>query len=472
MNKFHQPAGLGRDENAIEWAARKLYTLLGFGALPLLVSHLLWRGFRQPAYRQHWAERFLGLARASELPVGVAFGEVPNRQLLWIHAVSVGETRAAMPLVIRWLEKGENFRVVLTHTTPTGRETGADIFSRWRSSNSAARDPLIQRYLPYDFPWANSAFLSWASPTLGVLMETELWPNLLAQAQRRDIAVVLINARLSPRSARRLSQFSWLARPAVARLTGIAAQTESDAQGFLRMGDLTPRVEVVGNMKFDVEIPKESAHLGERWRTVFPGRRIWLAASTRDDEEAEILGAWKRARSGQQIESRDLLVIVPRHPQRFERVARLISDAGLISLRRQALDTITQDRSTNAIEVLLGDSLGDMFAYLCFSDLVLMGGSIPALGGQNPIEACAVGRPVFFGPNMFNFQQIARLLRESGAGCEVSNYGEWITRGIVLLGDSQALEQRSQASREFARHHRGATSRTDEFLTTILRAGH
>ena len=165
-------------------------------------------------------------------------------------------------------------------------------------------------------------------------------------------------------------------------------------------------------------------------------------------------------------------MIVPRHPQRFERVARLISDAGLISLRRQALDTITQDRSTNAIEVLLGDSLGDMFAYLCFSDLVLMGGSIPALGGQNPIEACAVGRPVFFGPNMFNFQQIARLLRESGAGCEVSNYGEWITRGIVLLGDSQALEQRSQASREFARHHRGATSRTDEFLTTILRAGH
>ena len=390
MNKFHQPAGLGRDENAIEWAARKLYTLLGFGALPLLVSHLLWRGFRQPAYRQHWAERFLGLAQVSELPGGVAFGEVPNRQVLWIHAVSVGETRAAMPLVIRWLEKGENFRVVLTHTTPTGRETGADIFSRWRSSNSAARDPLIQRYLPYDFPWANSAFLSWASPTLGVLMETELWPNLLAQAQRRDIAVVLINARLSPRSARRLSQFSWLARPAVARLTGIAAQTESDAQGFLRMGDSTPRVEVVG----------------------------------------------------------------------------------LISLRRQELDTITQDRSTNAIEVLLGDSLGDMFAYLCFSDLVLMGGSIPALGGQNPIEACAVGRPVFFGPNMFNFQQIARLLRESGAGCEVSNYGEWITRGIVLLGNSQALEQRSQASREFARHHRGATSRTDEFLTTILRAGH
>lgn len=470
LKKFEHATVLRRDDSLIEWVSRIVYTGFALTALPMLAGHLLWRGFRQPAYRQHWSERFLG-PLGGWAPTGrVAFGELPDRQVLWIHAVSVGETRAAAPLVMHWLEKGENFRVVLTHTTPTGRETGADIFSRWSSSNRTGPHQIIQCYLPYDFPWANKAFLAWSSPTLGVLMETELWPNLLAQAEQRNVPVVLINARLSPRSARRLSQFSWLARPAVARLKGIAAQTESDARGFLEVADSILRVEIVGNMKFDLEIPEESLRCGERWRRSFPGRRIWLAASTRDDEEAEILGAWQRARSGRRIEPRDLLVIVPRHPQRFERVARLIADQEFLSLRRHELDTIPEGLCTDSIEVLLGDSLGDMFAYLCFSDLVLMGGSIPALGGQNPIEACAAGRPVFYGPHMFNFHQIARLLTESGAGCEVSNYDEWIDSGVQLLGDPKALQARSEISQAFAHRHRGATARTDAFLDSILRA--
>ncbi|WVN41432.1 3-deoxy-D-manno-octulosonic acid transferase [beta proteobacterium MWH-UniP1] len=463
-------------ETLIEKAARALYSIFGISLLPLLVAHLLWRGIKQPDYLQYWAERFFGMSvqRSPRGPqTSTAFPTNAGLSVMWIHAVSVGETRAAAPLIEQWLAKGDAHRVVLTHTTPTGRETGQNLFTRWLTMDTPR---VVQRYLPYDLIWANAMFLAWAQPTLGVLMETELWPNLLAQARRRSIPVVLINARLSPRSAKRLQQFRWLSRPAIAHLTGIAAQTQADAQGFLaacssaglkNTAGVAPmvRMEVVGNMKFDIDVPQPMRDLGNQWRGMSGRRFIWLAASTRDDEETQIAQSWQKARGDGRLSAEHLLVVVPRHPQRFNRVVRLLESAGLTVQRRSSWNP------HQACDVLVGDSLGEMFAYLQMSDLVFMGGSLPALGGQNPVEACAVGRPVFFGPNMFNFHQIARALRACGAGKEVRSTDEWIDQGCQLLNDAAAYAAARQAAQDFAQAHRGATLRTAKFLETILQAG-
>lgn len=462
-------------ERLIEKAARALYSIVGISVLPLLVAHLLWRGLKQPDYRRDWAERFFGLSvqRSSGNPQSpTAFPANAGLQVLWIHAVSVGETRAAAPLIESWLAKDESHRVVLTHTTPTGRETGQSLFAKWLAMDTPK---MVQRYLPYDLIWANAMFFAWAQPTLGVLMETELWPNLLAQAHQRRIPVVLINARLSPRSAKRLQQFSWLARPAIACLAGIATQTQTDAEGFLAAvnGDSSLgasdapvglRLQVVGNMKFDVDVPHAMRDLGDQWRKSAGRTFVWLAASTRDDEESQICESWQRAMKEGRLNRNHLLVIVPRHPQRFDRVVRLVEASGLAVQRRSSWDT------TQTTDVLVGDSLGEMFAYLQMADLVLMGGSLPALGGQNPVEACAVGRPVFFGPNMFNFLQIARSLKACGAGKEIRSTDEWIDAGARLLADVDGYAAVRQSAQEFAKTHRGATKRTAEFLESILRA--
>jgi 3-deoxy-D-manno-octulosonic-acid transferase len=465
---------LYRSERLHEQAARLVYTVAGICLLPFLVGHLLWRGIRQPDYLRHWSERFFGLSMwrpGNRSDVSTAFPQRHDQQVLWIHAVSVGETRAAVPLIEHWLSANDARRVVLTHTTPTGRDTGQALFAKWQ-----VMDPprLVQRYLPYDLPWANALFFAWAKPTLGVLMETELWPNLLAQASRRHLPVVLINARLSPRSAKRLQQFSWLSRPAIQGLAGIAAQTQSDADGFLQtlathQSTIQPAaavpIQVVGNMKFDVSVPKEMRALGAQWRNAMAATHVWLAASTREDEEIPILNAWEEGLASGTLTDSSVLVIVPRHPQRFDRVAKLIASSGLSVQRRSQWDPHRQ------CAVVLGDSLGEMFAYVQMADVVLMGGSLPDLGGQNPIEACAVGRPVFFGPNMFNFAQIARALDACGAGKKIYSAREWIESGSALLADSSRYAASANAAIAFAKEHSGATERTAVFLDAILQAG-
>lgn len=462
-------------ERLIEKAARAVYSIFGMSLLPFLVAHLLWRGLKQPDYRCYWAERFFGMSvqlSKYRAQTSTAFPTKAGLQVLWIHAVSVGETRAAVPLIESWLARDDSHRVVLTHTTPTGRETGQSLFAKWLAMDTPR---MVQRYLPYDLIWANAMFFAWAQPTLGVLMETELWPNLLAQAHQRRLPVVLINARLSPRSAKRLRQFSWLARPAIARLAGIAAQTQADAQGFRDAVSREspqetqdefsgPQMQVVGNMKFDVDVPQAMRDLGDQWRKMASRQFVWLAASTRDDEESQICESWQRAMREGRLSHNHLLVIVPRHPQRFDRAVRLVETSGLTVQRRSSWDP------TAPADVLIGDSLGEMFAYLQMADLVLMGGSLPALGGQNPVEACAVGRPVFFGPNMFNFLQIARSLKACGVGKEIYSTDDWINQGARLLADVDGYAEVRQSAQEFAKTHRGATMRTAAFLESILRA--
>jgi len=433
-----------------EELARALYTLVAISMMPILVGYLLWRSWRQPDYLRFWSERFLGTPLGAIRQTGHPFAG-GAKKIYWLHAVSVGETRAAAPLIAHWFLHEPDCGVVLTHTTPTGRQTGAELFTRYPR--------LVQCYLPYDYPWAVNLFLAWARPDLGVLMETELWPNLIAAAHARKIPLVLVNARLSARSAQRLLKYKALAAPALRRLTAIAAQTESDAKGFHAVLQThTPPVHVVGNMKFDVRLSEDQLQQGAAWRAAWPHQRVWLAASTRDDEEAAILDAW----AGVAKRSDALLIIVPRHPQRFDRVAKIITDRGFKMVRRSALTTVTAET-----DVFLGDSLGEMFAYLNASDLVLIGGSLPALGGQNPIEACAVGRPVFFGPHMFNFAQIARALQQVGAGREIQQAADWFTIGQELLADPEALARAGAAARSFALTHRGATERTQSLLEAI-----
>ncbi len=456
-------------ESFFERSARAIYQVFEILAIPVLVVHLLWRSIRQPDYRRSWADRFFGRGG------GPAFGG--QARVLWVHAVSVGETRAAAPLILQWLARHPDHCIVLTHTTPTGVETGRQLFAQFLDNETSTQHHrrVVQCLFPYDFSWAAERFLKWARPSLGVLMETELWPNLLAQADALKIPMVLVNARLSPRSARRLTQWTWLSRPAVTRLRGIAAQTESDLNGFRQVLDLNspaviatmPRLVVVGNLKFDLSISAEMAKRGESWRSRFASMPIWLAASTRDDEERELLSAW-RAYSNRQ----SVLVIVPRHPQRFDRVARLIEEAGFVCRRRSDFkDDIPPDDAADS-SVILGDSLGEMAAYMSMADLVLMGGSLVPLGGQNPIEACAAGKPVFFGPHMFNFAQIASALVASGAGVSVTSFQHWITEGQRCLGDREGYAAQATAARAFADRHRGATMRTLDFIAPLSREAH
>ncbi|KAB2927307.1 MAG: 3-deoxy-D-manno-octulosonic acid transferase, partial [Dechloromonas sp.] len=285
--------------------ARLLYSLLFYLATPLIWLRLLWRARKQPEYLQHLGERH-----------GFYSQPVPPR-LIWVHAVSVGETRAAQPLIEGLLARWPEHRILLTGMTPTGREAGRSVYG----------DRVLQAYLPYDYPGASRRFLRHFAPAFGVLMETEIWPNLLAAAVRQKIPVILANARLSARSARGYGRLRPLVKPAFASLAGVCAQTAGDAQRIAGLGAQTP--EVCGNIKFDVSPAAEKLALGEGWRQAIGRRPVWLAASTREGEELLILDAWRRLPV-----AGVLLVLVPRHPQRFAEVAALLGQQGWAWQRR------------------------------------------------------------------------------------------------------------------------------------------
>lgn len=408
--------------------------------MPLLAAYLIWRSIRQPSYRSGWGERFLGWAPLSHSRLS------GSGRRLWVHAVSVGETRAAEPLIRMWLAQANaDDQLILTHTTPTGMETGRSLFSdlppgRW-----------VQGFLPYDLPWANAAFFRWARPSVGLLMETELWPNLLAQAKDAGIPMVLANARLSERSLRKFLRFRGLAQPALDSLDLLLPQTQADSGRFAAAG-FSGRQTITGNLKFDVVTPSRLLRLGSEWRSGWPHAAVLLAASTRDDEETMIFEAWRNRPAGL---AKALLLLVPRHPQRFERVVHLAMRAQLkVACRSQ---TTHLDADTDC---WIGDSLGEMTAYVAASDLALMGGSLIAGGGQNPIEVCAQGRPVFFGPHMFNFQSIARDLIRSGAGFEVVSAEAWFAGAAKLLESEQNFEAARGAAKSYVASHQGSSERT------------
>ncbi|MDB5796700.1 MAG: 3-deoxy-D-manno-octulosonic acid transferase [Paucimonas sp.] len=429
--------------------ARLLYSLAWHLALPLVLLRLWWRGRREPGYRQHLAER-LGW-------YGARLGANPGagQPLIWVHAVSVGETRAAEPLIESLLQAWPGCRILLTHMTPTGRATGAALFSR-----HAPR--VLQSYLPYDTGWMVARFLRNFRPALCVLMETEVWPNLLHQCRRHGVPVALVNARLSVRSLEKARRLAPLMLPAAAAITLVAAQTPEDATRIASLG--VTRVSAVGSVKFDVSVPPEMLVRATHLRARMHAPRVWLCASTREGEEEQILDAWRAAAVPDM-----LLVIVPRHPQRFDQVARLVTQRGFALARRSVEnDEVAPGAVGNT--VFLGDSMGEMFAWYAACDLAFVGGSLMPLGGQNLIEAFAVGKPVLVGPHTFNFAAITEDALAAGAALRCSDAGSLVQAALHLCADSPRRAQMGEQALAFANQHKGATARTVELLQPLLPA--
>ncbi len=425
---------------------RFFYTIMWCLALPVVLARLWWRGRKEPGYRQQWTER-----------LGMYGARGPAAHTLWVHAVSVGETRAAEPLVDALLVAYPASRILLTHMTPTGRAAGKALFAR-----HGAR--VIQAYLPYDITFLMRRFLAHFAPRICILMETEVWPNLVAacacaSAAPAPVPVALVNARLSERSLRRGRSFGALITDAARALSLVAAQTEADAERVRQLG--APRVEVTGSIKFDVVVPEAALATGTALRARMGQRPVFLCASTREGEEAMVLDACAAllAQPGQ-----PLLVIVPRHPQRFDEVAAMVAARGLSLQRRSQL----AEGAVVDADVLLGDSMGEMFAYYAACDLAFIGGSLLPLGGQNLIEACALGKPVLIGPHTFNFAQAtAEAIAAGGALC-VADADQLVARAAELLGDAVQRAAMGEKALAFSQRHRGATVRTVGLLRHII----
>ena len=445
--------------------ARAAYSALLWLATPLYVARLLWRSRREPLYRAHLAER-LGFApdasadgRAS---ASVASPAVREGRRLWIHAVSLGETRAAAALVDELRRQRPGIGLLLTHGTATGRAAGAALL----------REGDLQAWLPYDTPGAVRRFLAAHRPAAGVLMETEVWPNLLAGAARAGVPMVLANARLSERSLRKGERLDALMRPAAAALAVALAQTEDDASRLREAG--VRDVRVLGNLKFDMTPAPALLAAGRAWRQALgasPARPLVLFAASREGEEAALLAAWARApalRGPDSGAARPLLLIVPRHPQRFDEVATLAATAraeggrSLVVARRSAWGAALPPQppaEARSADVWIGDSLGEMPLYYAMAEVALLGGSFAPLGGQNLIEAAACGCPLLMGPHTFNFADAAERALAAGAAERVPDMDAAVARALAWLADEPARAARAERAQAFAASHRGAAAR-------------
>ena len=417
----------------------RLYSLLWWCLLPFVVVRLLWRSRGEPGYLQCLAERF-------------AFYSVqPSAPLIWVHAVSVGETRAAEPLLRALVSRYPDHQILLTHMTPTGRAAGKALFG--------TESRLIQAYLPYDTLSMMARFVKHFRPRLCVLMETEVWPALIQACKAADVPVALVNARLSERSLRRGQRFTGLMGRAAGQLSLVAAQSDADAQRLRMMG--VRDVQVTGNLKFDVTVPAAMISAGESLRQQIGNRPVLLCASTREGEEALLLSGYMKAT----LPSDLLLMIVPRHPQRFAEVAKLFEDQGLRVVCKSQLRGAAVPADT---QLLIGDTMGEMFAYYAACDLAFIGGSLLPTGGQNLIEACACGKPVLLGPHTYNFAQASEEAIAQGAAIRVYDAVQIFKIAFELLIDRERLQDMSQAARHFAETEGGATQNTLELLMTSL----
>ena len=396
---------------------RGLYTVVLRLALPFLLARLWWRGRREPRYRHAVAER-----------LGFYSGKVPA-PAIWIHAVSVGEARAAEPLARALLARLPGHGLVFTCTTAAGRTTLEE-----RVGSSAA---IV--WLPYDFPESADAFLARFQPRLGVIMETEVWPNLLERCRAHAVPTVLANARMSEKSTRGYRRLAALSRPAFASLSHVCAQSEADAERLRGLG--AGAIEVTGNLKFDMQPDRAQVDAGRAWRREL-GRPVVLLASTREGEEEALVGAFAAA------DPAVLIVVVPRHPRRFDEVARLTGS------RRSA-----QRMPAPGERVHLGDTMGEMSFYFAACDVALIGGSFMPLGGQNLIEALAVGTPVVLGPHMFNFAEATRLALDCGAAVQAEDAAAAARSALDLLADHARRSDMGEQGRRLCAAHRGATER-------------
>jgi 3-deoxy-D-manno-octulosonic-acid transferase len=418
-------------------AARAGWAALLALAQPLYRARLQWRARREPLYAHALGERF-GHYDAGAVPGAV-----------WLHAVSLGETRAAASLVYALRELWPDVRLLLTHGTATGRAAGAELL----------RPGDAQAWLPYDTPAAVTRFLEHFAPRLGVLMETEVWPTLLHAARERGVPMVLASARLSERSLRRARQLAPLLRPAAADVTLALAQTDDDALRLRAAG--MPQVEVAGNLKFDLTPDAAALARGRAWRAALP-RAVLHAASMREGEDGLLLDAWRSVPP-----PRPLLLLVPRHPQRFDEVAARVAQRGLALCRRSSFDPAGPPPDAAQADVWLGDSLGEMPLYYALGDVALLGGSFAPLGGQNLIEAAACGSPLVMGPHTFNFADAAERSLAAGASRRAASIEAALRDALALLGAPAEREAMARAALAFAAAHRGAAMRMAQRIAAL-----
>jgi len=415
---------------------RTLYTLLFHLGLPLVFLRLLWRARQAPAYSRRIGERFsFGLPALR--PGGI-----------WVHAVSVGESIAAAPMIRELMARYPELPITITCMTPTGSERIKALFG---GSEYAGR--VQHCYLPYDLPWAAARFLDRVQPKLAVVMETELWPNHIHQCARRGIPVALANARLSERSARGYARFARLTAPMLAELSLIAVQTEAEAERFRRLGARPECVEVTGSIKFDLSIDPalldRAAALREQWRA--EERPIWIAASTHAGEDEILLDAHRQLLNAR---PEALLILVPRHPERFGAVYELCRKQGFVTVRRSLGES-----PEAATQVLLGDTMGELLFLYALADAAFVGGSLVPTGGHNLLEPAALGKPVLTGPHLFNFLDIAAQLRDAGALAEIASAPELASAIKALWSDPERAERARNAGYAVLKNNQGALGR-------------
>jgi 3-deoxy-D-manno-octulosonic-acid transferase len=417
---------------------RILYTALMYVLSPLFVLRLLWRSRANPAYRQRMAERF---------------GFAPTlRPCLWLHAVSVGETIAARPLVERLLQAYPHYPLLVTTTTPTGSDTVKRLFGV----------RVEHCYLPYDLPDALRRFLQRTSPVCAIVMETEIWSNLYAACAQRQIPLMLANARLSERSVRGYARVGTLVQETLANVSLIAARSEQDAWYFQQLGAYAEQVSVCGNIKFDLQIPAGLVEQGQQLRQQWGvNRLVWVAASTHQGEDDIILRVFAQLRERL---PELLLIIVPRHPERFDAVARLCAETGFASVRRSADGEVLPETA-----ILVGDSMGEMLLWYACADVACIGGSLVAHGGHNPLEAAAFAIPVVSGTHIHNFADIFPPLCAAGGAILVQNEAALCAQLHAWLHDAVLRQQAGAAALGFFQQKQGALDCLMRHINTLVR---
>ena len=421
---------------------RTLYTLLFHLGLPLVAIRLWLRARKAPAYARRIGERF-----AINLPAMQPGG-------IWVHAVSVGESIAAAPMIRALLERYPQLPITVTCMTPTGSERIQALF---------AGEPRIQHcYLPYDLPWAAARFLNRVQPKLAVIMETELWPNHIHQCARRGIPVALANARLSARSAKGYGRFAGLTRPMLEEMSLIAVQTETEAERFRQLGARPECVEVTGSIKFDLSIDPQllvdASELREQWQA--QARPVWIAASTHEGEDEIVLAAHRRLLNQY---PNALLMLVPRHPERFNSVFELCQREGFATVRRSSGEPVTA-----STQVMLGDTMGELLFLYALADTAFVGGSLVPNGGHNLLEPAALAKPVLSGPHLFNFLEISAMLRDAGALEEVDD-AQGLALAVQRLFElPQDAWRMGQAGLQVMQRNQGALQRLLDGLGRLI----
>jgi 3-deoxy-D-manno-octulosonic-acid transferase len=410
---------------------RIFYTTLFFIGLPLIILRLIWRGFRAPAYWRRWSERFGSSPILSE--------QVP---IIWVHAVSVGEVEASRPIIKALQAEYPEHQILLTTMTPTGSERVKLLFA----------DTVKHCYLPYDLPIAINRFLKRTHPEFGIVMETEIWPNLLFHCQRMGISLILANARMSERSAKGYARFPKFIKTVLKSVQLIAAQSQDDRRRFQQLGADIKKVHAIGNLKYEISLPASLTEQAAAMRDIWDiNRPVWVAASTHDGEEEIILNASRQVRS---LFPNLLLIIVPRHPERFDRVTALTQRAGFKTLRRSEHRPCSSD-----IEILVVDTMGELPLFYAASDVAFVGGSLVPHGGHNLLEPAALGRAVITGPHFFNFNEITKQFLQADAAIQVSDTSELAKTVIELLQNSQQRAQMGEAGLRLIATSQGASTR-------------